>query len=259
MLEMQTSYVTERGGRDRNEDACGYWTSEGCACWVVSDGAGGHGSGDIASRLVVSTILRSFAARPSVSPDMAANLLRQAHDTLIKEKSGSLTTDDMHATAVLLLIDPRGPWAVWGHAGDTRLYLFRRGQLLCQTRDHSLIQDMIDAGYGNAAMIRSHPQRSLLTSALGSADDLVLSVSSEPLSLKDGDVFLICTDGWWESVDEENMQDLLKKQPGGDAWLEGMRQLIVTRASDSTDNYTAVCVRINGSVADDETTVIIPA
>ena len=57
MLDMQTCFLSEMGGRSRNEDACGYWTSDDGCCWVVSDGAGGHGSGDVASRLVVSTVL----------------------------------------------------------------------------------------------------------------------------------------------------------------------------------------------------------
>ena len=72
MLDLHTCYVSEQGGRSRNEDACGYWTSEAGCCWVVSDGAGGHGSGDIASRLVVSTVLRRFSAHPVVAPDAAS-------------------------------------------------------------------------------------------------------------------------------------------------------------------------------------------
>ena len=146
MRDMQTCFLSETGGRSRNEDACGYWTSDEGCCWVVSDGAGGHGSGDVASRLVVSTVLRQFSAHPRVAPDEASTLLQAANDAVVREKTNGNTRDDMHATAVLLLIDPRRGLAVWGHVGDTRIYLFRRGRVAYQTRDHSLVQNMIDAG-----------------------------------------------------------------------------------------------------------------
>lgn len=258
MLEMQTCYLSELGGRERNEDACGYWTSASSACWVVSDGAGGHGSGDVASRLAVSTILRSFATSPSVTPDTAASLLNAAHEAIIHQKHSGQTTDDMHATAAVLLIEPHAAVALWGHVGDTRVYLFRHGSLTYQTRDHSLVQELINAGYGSTDMIRSHPKRSLLTSALGSSNELALSVASEPMSLRDGDIFLLCTDGWWEYVEEHEMENLLGTTPSAQAWLDGMRDMIVSRATDTNDNYTAMCVVIVDPRDSDETTVILP-
>lgn len=259
MLEMQTCFLSEVGGRSRNEDACGYWTSETGCCWVVSDGAGGHGSGDVAARLVVSSMLRSFSAHPQVGPNTASSLLQRANDAVVEEKTTGGTADDMHATAVLLLIDPHDRVAVWGHVGDTRIYLFRRGRVAYQTRDHSLVQNMIDAGYGSVDMLRTHPQRSLLTSAIGSAESIALSVSAEPLALHPGDVFLMCTDGWWEYVEEDDMERLLNSTPTPQAWLESMSELIRSRASESNDNFTAVCVSMIEEPDADETTVIIPS
>jgi serine/threonine protein phosphatase PrpC len=123
-----------------------------------------------------------------------------------------------------------------------------------QTRDHSLVQNMIDAGYGNADMIRSHPQRSLLTSAIGSKEAISLSVSAEPMQLMPGDVFLMCTDGWWEYVEEPEMERILDESGSSEQWLAGMQALICSRAPVENDNYTAVCVRMA-----DETTIIIPS
>ncbi|WP_298595500.1 PP2C family protein-serine/threonine phosphatase [Zoogloea sp.] len=253
MLDVHTCYVSEQGGRSRNEDACGYWTSEDACCWVVSDGAGGHGSGDVASRLVVSTVLRRFAAHPVVAPDAAVALLQAANEMVVTEKTNGDTADDMHATAVALLIDPRRGLAVWGHVGDSRIYLFRRGHLAYQTRDHSLVQNMIDAGFGSVSMIRTHPKRSLLTSAIGAKESIALSVSAEPLVLQPGDVFLMCTDGWWEYVEEPEMERLLDEATTPEAWLTRMGELIRQRAPAENDNYTAVCVKLT-----EETTVILP-
>ena len=90
MLEMQTCFLSEVGGRSRNEDACGYWTSETGCCWVVSDGAGGHGSGDVAARLVVSSMLRSFSAHPQVGPNTASSLLQRANDAVVTPSASPL-------------------------------------------------------------------------------------------------------------------------------------------------------------------------
>jgi serine/threonine protein phosphatase PrpC len=256
MLEVQTCFLSELGGRSRNEDACGYWTSEEGCCWVVSDGAGGHGSGDVAARLVVSTVLDLFAPKPSVEPDDALGLLQAANDAVVSEKGNGRTTDDMHATAVVLLIDRHGGKAVWGHVGDTRIYLFRHGEIVYQTRDHSVVQNMIDAGYGSADMIRTHPKRSLLTSAIGSSGAIALTVTSEPTPLTSGDVFLLCTDGWWEHLAETEMEDLLDGASSAAEWLGMMRRLIRQRAPSENDNYTALCVTVSDQVPD-ETTIIL--
>lgn len=253
MIETQTAYLSRIGGRRRNEDACGYWSSAQGCCWVVSDGAGGHGSGDVASRMVVSTVLERFAATPRVDAEFAVALLETAHQTVMAAKQAK-GADDMHATCVLLLIDPQGERAVWAHAGDSRLYLFRDGRLAYQTRDHSLVQSMIDAGYGTTDMIRSHPQRSLLTSAIGNAGELELSVSGDPLPLRLDDVFLLCSDGWWEYVEEAQMQALLHDADTMQGWLERSAAQIEAQAGKDNDNYTAVAVCVK---ADDSPETVI--
>jgi serine/threonine protein phosphatase PrpC len=244
MLELSSAYVSRVGGRKRNEDACGYWTSDSGCCWVVSDGAGGHGGGDIASRLVVKTVLERFAANPVVLGETVVALLQSAQEVVMDSRALEPRAADMHATCVLLLIDRQKGVAVWGHAGDSRAYLFRASKLVFQTRDHSLVQSMIDAGYGNADMIRSHPQRSFLTSAIGNAGELLVSVAEEPVELDAGDTFLLCSDGWWESVDEVMMQQDLESAASMDAWLESMAGRVEAMGKDKHDNYTGLAVQV---------------
>ncbi|MDO9600220.1 MAG: protein phosphatase 2C domain-containing protein [Azoarcus sp.] len=255
-MDLQTAYISRIGRRKRNEDACGYWTSEQGCCWVVSDGAGGHGSGDRAAQIVVSTVLERFAANPEVSETHAVALLEAAHAEVMAEKRANPEGDNMHATAALLLIDAVRQEAVWSHVGDTRIYLFGHGQMLHQTRDHSLVQGMIDAGYGDLDMIRSHPQRSLLTSAIGHADDLTLSVSGAPLHIGADDTFLICTDGWWEYIDEARMMTELHAATSCTDWLKRMADIVGAHDNPHSDNYTAVAVR--GAAAENETTILMP-
>ena len=246
MLQVHTCYRSETGGRARNEDACGYWQAGPAACWVLSDGAGGHGSGDLAAKIVVQQVLQAFQARPEASVPQALALLQQAQQEVRREKTLGATRDDMHATAALLLIDRARERGVFAHVGDSRLYQFRRGRVLRQTRDHSLVQQLVDAGYGQAGEIRRHPQRHLLTQAIGAADPLEISVSPQPFEVLAGDVFLLCSDGWWEWVDEAEMESTLaahpSRQPVGSGWLDAMAGRIASTAPARHDNYSALCV-----------------
>lgn len=246
MLQVDTCYRSETGGRLRNEDACGYWQAGPAACWVLSDGAGGHGSGDLAARLVVQQVLQAFQAQPEVSCAQARALLQLAQQALRREKAAGATHDDMHATAALLLLDRERELGVFAHVGDSRLYQFRQGRILRQTRDHSLVQQLVDAGYWPVGQVRSHPQRHLLTQAIGSADPLEISVSPQAFEVLAGDVFLLCSDGWWEWIDEAGMESTLAahpaRQPVGRGWLDAMAARILRVASDRHDNYSALCV-----------------
>lgn len=244
MLAIQTAYISQTGQRKRNEDTYGYWTSDKGCCWVVSDGAGGHGSGDLASQLVVSTAIEQFSSKPDVSEQAVTDLTTGAHSAVMKHKYSNPDGDDMHATMSTLLIDAQTREAVWAHVGDTRLYLFRDRNIALQTRDHSLVQQLIDAGYGSEGIIRTHPQRNMLTSAIGSGDELTISVSGAPVLVEEGDLFLICTDGWWEYIEERLMEEMLESASSAEAWLNVMAERVEACAKENADNYTAVVVQI---------------
>lgn len=243
MLEVLTAHESHPGGRRRNEDACGYRVCGNTYCWCVSDGAGGHGSGDVAAALVVDTVLEHFAADPGVSAERVVNLLEAAHQVVMQAKQVQ-GADDMHATCVVLILDSSRHLAVWGHAGDSRVYFFRGAELISQTRDHSLVQSMIDAGYGDQGMTRTHPQRSLLLSAIGSAGELTVGVSGQAQVVMAGDAFLLCTDGWWEPVLEAKMQDSLMHNPDPAEWLAAMAAIARQESELGHDNYTAMAVSL---------------
>ena len=252
MLDLETSRISDIGGRQRNEDACGGWQSGATGCWVLSDGAGGHGSGDMASRLVVSTVLQTFGHGPEVSGTRALALLQAANAAVMQEKTSGASHNDMHATACILLLDLAARHAIFGHVGDSRIYHFRQSSLLSRTRDHSLVQQMLDAGYGDDRLLRSHPRRNLLTSAIGAAGVIEFSVSSRPVEVLPGDTFLLCSDGWWGLLEESAMLALLQRQPAPACWLEAMAGAIRHGAPAGHDNYSAICV----STRDDRTVLI---
>lgn len=245
MLALEVAILSERGGRAYNEDACGHWHCADVLFCVLADGAGGHGGGDIASRLVVEHLLRSFAARPEIDPPLLERMLRETGRALIGARVPATPSAQMHSTAVCLMIDFVGQRAIWGHSGDSRLYWFRDRRIHAQTRDHSLVQSLVDAGMVRPDDARSHPNRSELRSALG-VDEAMLVVdhSGGPHAVQPGDIFLLCTDGLWEYVTEPTLEATLADAAAPRDWLAALEEAVAaaTRERSNHDNYTALTV-----------------
>lgn len=246
---IELAILSRQGGRDYNEDACGHWHSERHLCCVVADGAGGHGGGDIASKLAVRHIIEQFAAAPLARPDEVHDLLLDTNTTVISHRTDGEAQAHMHTTVVSLFIDLDKAQALWGHAGDSRLYLFRGGQMLAHTRDHSVVQSLVEAGLLQPDQMRTHPRRSELHSALGSApEQLHITTATKPWALRDGDVFLLCTDGLWEYVNEAEMCASLDRAVDPQAWLLVLEQLVLRHAAEAKkathDNFSAISVWI---------------
>lgn len=236
--------MSKPGGRSRNEDACGYWTSDALSCWVIADGAGGHGGGDVASKIVVGAILQEVAKKADVSGPGMVQLLRHANDTVVSRQRADPALRDMRATAAVLLIDQVADKALWGHVGDSRVYCLRRGVVVAQTRDHSLVQSAIDSGVMLQASLRTHRNRNMLFSALGSEDGFEPDVVGHALPLEHDDVFLLCSDGLWEYVEERAMESTLAAAKSSKHWLALMEAELLRKAKAGHDNYTAVAVWI---------------
>lgn len=245
--QVEVAILSRQGGRPYNEDACGHWHSDQRLCCVVADGAGGHGGGDVASKLVVRHIIDQVASAPLARADEVRDLLIDTNAQVHRHRPDADSTRDMHSTVVALFVDLATQQALWGHAGDSRLYLFRDGQMLMHTRDHSVVQSMVDAGMLMPDQIRTHPRRSELQSALGSRpEDLQVSTSYAPWALAQRDVFLLCTDGLWEFVNEAEMCASLSRAADPSAWLEQLEQLVLQHAAANGkpghDNFSGIAV-----------------
>lgn len=244
-LQIELAIQSRRGGRNYNEDACGHWHSDTHLCCVVADGAGGHGGGDKASKLAVEHIITTYAANPVGSPEAIRAMIIDADRTIIAHRADDVKQRNMHSTVVAMFVDLERRTAAWGHCGDSRLYAFRRGRMTLRTRDHSVVQSLVDGGMLTEDKMRSHPQRSELLSALGvGEEDLQVSVSAEPWQLAPGDVFLLCTDGVWEFVDDAQMEASLAAAASGQAWLQELERRVLAGAAHKPrhDNFSALTV-----------------
>lgn len=255
-LELRSASLTKQGDRSCNEDALGERITAADACLVVSDGAGGHGGGDVASRVAVAKVLDTFEREPQVDAEHLLTLLDRANQAVLEGQTRDVQLADMRATLVVLLIDRRQDIVLWAHSGDSRAYCFRGGRILHQTLDHSVLQNMVAAGYAEPTALRTHPQRGKLLSALGSAESLRVSVASQPLALREGDVFLLCSDGLWEYVEETRMAQLLVNANSPQAWLQALETEVLAHARPNHDNYSAITLWVDE--ADQSTLIFSP-
>ncbi|MCZ8076272.1 MAG: hypothetical protein CFE41_17415 [Burkholderiales bacterium PBB2] len=249
-LHVEIALLSDRGGRNYNEDACGHWQSERQLCCVLADGAGGHGGGDVASKLVVQGVVSHFARQPSQNGAALGELLRSTNQQLRAEREPGTEREDMHSTAVSLVLDLASGQVHWAHVGDSRLYWFRAARLLQRTQDHSLVQTLVDAGLLDEAQMNNHPKRSELRSAMGLPDeDLEVSCGDGIQPAQPGDVFLLCTDGLWEYLDAEVLEHSLAAAPSQQAWLDTLAAEVRRRTAhkNSHDNFTALTVWVGAA------------
>ena len=246
-VQLELAILSRPGVRGYNEDACGHWHSGTHLCCVVADGAGGHGGGDVASKLAVQHLIERYALAPAATAADVRRLLVEANGVILDHRRDAAAHQNMHTTVVALFVDLALGLARWGHCGDSRLYAFRAGALALRTRDHSLVQSLVDGGLLSEAGTRSHPQRSELLSALGTqGDELQLSVSDAPWRLEAGDVFLLCTDGLWEYIEDDALQQSLAAAGEPQAWLAALESMVLRNAAHKPDhdNFSALAVWI---------------
>ena len=251
-MQLEVSVISKAGGRANNEDAYGVWSdADTGTCFIVlSDGAGGHGGGDVASKVVVEEALSFFRRQPEANETVVRAALDSANQTVMREQQSAREQGDMRATVVALALDTQARHAVWMHVGDSRLYLFRNQRILIRTRDHSVLQGMIDAGYVPDANISANPKRNALMSALGDTSAFA-HASPDALAIEPDDVFLLCSDGLWDFFEDSEIEDLLTQSESLEGWVRALEQAVLARAGTRFDNYSAVAIRCSESTDED--------
>lgn len=239
MMNITIASLTDQGTRASNQDHNGEIIGERSACFVVCDGVAGAPGGEVAAALACNTILESFDGDKSLDTQDPRQFIQRANRVIRTKQQLNIECSRMGTTLVSLFIDRDTEQAYWAHAGDSRLYLFRRGYMHNVTTDHSLLQRMKDAGHETDGV-----NSNFLYYALGIGDDELDASYSDVVPLQDGDVFLLCTDGFWQLVSQQQMQQSLHMVNTPEEWLTMMQQVIRQRSESTTtqDNYTAVAV-----------------
>jgi len=234
---------SRRGGRKVNEDRVAHWQSGDALLMVVADGLGGHQHGELAAQLAVDHLGEAFAAqaRPRLA-NPAFFLLRAisgAHAAIVHEARAKGLRDSPR-TCIAACVVQEG-LLHWAHVGDCRLYVLRKGGVLVRTRDHSLVQRLVDEGRMREEAISSHPDRNRLLQCLGG----VQMPRFEPASthrLERDDVVLLCSDGFWGPLTQRHLAHGLAAAELRAA-MGALVALAEARGGPGCDNVSAVAMR----------------
>ena len=236
-----TSFRWQSAGRSEvgnvrklNEDAFLDLSARGL--WVVADGMGGHAAGDVASRMVTDK-LRDVAPHDKLSA-----FVNDVEDRVLaaNERLYTMATQDAEqriigCTVVALLVDHAHCMSVW--AGDSRVYRLRDGELTRLTRDHSEVQELLDRGEINDVSAETHAAQNVVTRAVGGTERLFLDYALH--ELKNGDRFLLCSDGLYKELSVADMTEQLSIP----SCVDACDKLLVTALGrDCADNVTAIVV-----------------
>ncbi|MDB5698614.1 MAG: serine/threonine protein phosphatase [Alphaproteobacteria bacterium] len=204
--------------------------------WAVADGMGGHQAGDVAAQMTADSLAGLASGGAVPTPGDVIEAVEAVNAALLtRGAAGGGGTSG--TTLVSLLIDEAGYTCLW--VGDSRAYLFRDGMLTRISRDHSLVQEMVDAGVLSPEQARVHPRAHVITRAVGVADPIRLEAIAG--SIEPGDIFLLCSDGLTGALEESEIEAFLAAgEPVGAA--DAM--LAASLANRARDNVTLVLVEV---------------
>jgi protein phosphatase len=220
--------------RDNNEDACGSHTeSDNCVIFAIADGVGGYEGGEIASAQAVEVTLTAFRESP-IAWGPAKRMHRAVQRANIEIHNRALTVPELRRMATTLTAVVVSDGVLYGaHVGDCRMYHIRRGKVRQITKDHTVVQERVRMGLMSAARARHHPERSALSRCLG--HELIVSVDRITLPLQEKDQILVCTDGLYNVIEDDEFGHLVRAVDASTA----CRQLIeLANRRGTADNLT---------------------
>lgn len=236
------------GAREDNQDRVAIAVSERAALLVVIDGMGGHADGAKAADTALKSMLDSFwqSSLPLFDPLGFVHLaLGRAHDDVCRLGNGLSVDARPRATTAICLVQDGA--AYWGHIGDSRIYLMRRGKVAERTRDHSHVELLLREKKITEEEVTHHPMRNFVESCLGGDPAIPEMTISGRKPLTTGDLLLLCTDGIWSNLSDSTIAGYCSDETVDlRAALEVLGARAVTASAPFSDNSTAAILRWKG-------------
>lgn len=211
--------------------------------FIVADGMGGHAAGEVASDMAVRLIARELGSLRGLTDDEAAermtHAIRTANDAIFARTLAEHDKRGMGTTATVMALLPRR--YLIGQVGDSRAYMLREGRLIQLTKDHSYVQEQVDAGLLTPEQARVHPYSNVITRCVGANVDVEPDIYFGPL--REGDVILLASDGLTGMLEDAQLEKILRVEGGPERWVDKMINEANRRGG--LDNITAIAVRID--------------
>ena len=247
-MKLLTSSICKQGGREYNQDYLDQIVEDDGACLVVCDGLGSYYGSEVASRTCAMHIIEAYTQvkqvdrERAVKPEFCQSYIQSAHNRVVDEKERNPKIRSSCTTVACVTTDFNT--TVISHIGDTRVYFFKQIRLHFQTKDHSLSQIAVEMGKIPLRDIRTDKDQNKLTRVLGSDYYIPPDCDVYGSPLLPGDAFIVCTDGFWEYVYEEEMEEDLASSATPEEALEKMEKRLLERVTKYNDNYTAIVAMV---------------
>lgn len=245
--DVAVSLITDVGcQRENNEDSGACITpgnsergnSKGVLA-IVADGMGGHSAGEVASRLAVEVVGRVYYDLPESVEESLKQALLEANRYIYETAQSESKLAGMGTTCTALAI--HNGLAFCAHVGDSRLYLVREGAIYLMSEDHSAVMEMVRRGIISYEAGQRHPDKNVLVRAMGTAPEITVSMWEQPFPLRLGDQFLLCSDGLYDLVTDDEIKDVVIRESVHEA-CEQLVQLAKDRGG--SDNITVGILEI---------------
>jgi len=236
---VQAKGITHMGRRENNEDF--FLVDNELRLFIVADGMGGHNAGEVASSLAVRAVRDNIVG--TFDRDNPAEVIqravRKANAIVFSHASARDDLKGMGTTLTAVWVYEKEAYVA--HIGDSRAYLARQGELRLMTSDHSLVQEMVKNGGISEKEARQHPQRNVLTRAVGTQEDVHVDINN--IALQENDVLLLCTDGLTSTVSDRDILGVFSKLQSAEKSCYDLIGMASKRGAE--DNITAVVVYVD--------------
>ncbi len=237
-MQFTVYQVSRKGGREKNEDRMGYCYTRDAGLFALADGMGGHPEGEVASQLALQTLAALFQRDAKPKLDDPLKFLHEAiiagHHQLLRYATSKSLMDTPRTTVVACVL--QGNQAYWAHCGDSRLYVVRDDKLIARTRDHSYSE--LQETLSHVVPMGARFNRNVLFTCLGSPGKPVIDTSG-PVQMQSGDRILLCSDGLWGTVSDEEITEQLAHRQIADAVPELVERALRNGGA-KCDNVTVI-------------------
>ena len=238
-----TEFLSEAGTKAENNDYFGYVLLDNYAIWAVADGFDEEEGAKVAARIAVKSAIEYFMLRPRFNYDVIKEMMDYAN-LKVKEKQEETQKYSLMHTSLLIVISNYNS-ILYGNIGNTRFYHIRGGYIISQSRDDTIAQLLMDEEALNISDMRFHRQRNDLLQAIGDFGKIKPNIIKKPIELMEKDVFCLTTVGFWENIDEHDMENDLSRFEDKKQWLNSLEKRILASRRDNIENYTIAQVEVS--------------